>query len=287
MERLGGAPVFDLEPVGRYRLARPPLVQALGQIRYPARARLNSLDGVAPLQDTLTDLFPYMNQQQVQQVSLLMGPGIPASGETQTANTWRFTDDIGWTFVVAADAATLSIGPQYGDFEEFRSRFAQVVAALHEVAALTRCERLGLRYVDVAQMPPGNEGAWREWFRPELTGWGGSPVLDGDTSVLTSITQTQLAARPAGELAGFPMDVQAIVRHGYIPANTMVPGLLPEQTASPAFLLDIDLFVEGHQPFDAEELPRQLTVLHDQIDRFFRWGLTDAGEEYFGLEEIE
>jgi uncharacterized protein (TIGR04255 family) len=278
--------MFDLAAVGRYRLARPPLVQALGQIRFPLRARLQTLDGVAPLQDRLLDVFPYMNQEQVQQVSLLVGPDVAPAGEAQTARTWRFTDDVGWTLIVAADAATLSIGPQYGDFEEFRSRFATIVRALHEAAGLPRCDRLGLRYVDIAQMPPGNDGAWREWFRPELVGWSGGSVVAEATNVVTSITQTQLTAPPLGDLAGPPVDIQAIVRHGYIPANTMVPGILPEQVASAAFLLDLDLFVEGHQPFDAEELARQLTVLHDQIDRFFRWGLTPAGEEYFGLEEI-
>ncbi len=278
--------MFDLAPVGRYRLARPPLVQALGQIRYPLRARLQTLDGVAPLQDRLLDLFPYMDQEQIQQVSLLVGPGMTPAGEAQTARTWRFTDDVGWTLIVAADAATLSIGPQYGDFEDFRSRFATVVGALHEAAGLPRCDRLGLRYVDIAEMPPGNHGAWREWFRPELVGWSGGSVLAEGTSVVTSITQTQLAAPPVGELAGPPVDIQAIVRHGYIPANTMVPGIVPAQVANAAFLVDVDLFVEGHQPFDAEELPRQLTVLHDQIDRFFRWSLTPSGEEYFGLQEI-
>jgi len=108
--------MFDLAPVDRYRLARPPLVQALGQIRYPLRARLQTLDGVAPLQDRLLDVFPYMNQEQVQQVSLLVGPGMAPASEAQTARTWRFTDDLGWTLIVAADAATLSIGPQYGLF---------------------------------------------------------------------------------------------------------------------------------------------------------------------------
>ncbi|MGI8429976.1 MAG: TIGR04255 family protein [Solirubrobacteraceae bacterium] len=286
LERFVSTAVFDLAPVGRYRLARPPLVQALGQIRYPVRARLQTLDGVAPLQDRLLDLFPYMNQEQIQQVSLLVGPGMAPAGEAQTARTWRFTDDVGWTLIVAADAATLSIGPQYGDFEEFRSRFATIVAALQETAGLPRCDRLGLRYVDITQMPPGNDRAWREWFRPELVGWGGGSIVAEGTNVVTSITQTQLTAPPIGDLAGPPVDIQAIVRHGYIPANTMVPGILPEQVANAAFLLDVDLFVEGHQPFDAEELPRQLTVLHDQIDRFFRWGLTPAGEAYFGLEEI-
>jgi uncharacterized protein (TIGR04255 family) len=215
-----------------------------------------------------------------------MGPGMPPTSEAQTARTWRFTDDAGWALVVAADAATLSIGPQYGDFGEFRSRFATIVAALHETAALPRCDRLGLRYVDIAQMPPGDDGAWRDWFRPDLTGWSGSSLVANSTRVITSITQTQLAASPVGDLAGPPADIQAIVRHGYIPANTMVPGVTPEQIENAAFLLDIDLFIEGHQPFDAEELSRQITMLHDQVDRFFRWTLTPTGEEYFGLEEI-
>jgi len=100
-----------------------------------------------------------MNQEQVQHVSRLVGPGMAPAGEAQKARTWRFTDDVGWTLIVAADAATLSIGPQYGDFEEFRGRFATIVGALHKAAGLPRCDRVGLRYVDIAQMPPGNDGA--------------------------------------------------------------------------------------------------------------------------------
>jgi uncharacterized protein (TIGR04255 family) len=262
------------------------LAQALGQIRYPLRPRLQTLDGVAPLQERLVELFPYMNQEDVQQVSLLMGPGLQPASNTQMARTWRFTDDVGWALIVAPDATTLAIGSEYEDFEEFSTRFAAAIAALHETAGLPRCDRLGLRYVDIAEMPAGDDHAWRDWFRPEFIGWTGSPILGGDTRVVTSITQTQLAAPPAGELVGIPLDIQAIIRHGYIPANTMVPGVAPAPIENPAFLLDVDLFIEGHQPFDGEELARQVTLLHDQIDRFFRWSLTAAGEQYFGLEEI-
>ncbi len=285
MERL--SVVFDLEPVSRYRLARPPLVQALGQVRYPVRARLQTLDGIAPVQERLLDLFPYMNQEQVQHLSLLVGPGAPPTSEAQTARTWRFTDDAGWSLIVAPDNATLSIGPQYGSFEEFQTRFHAVVVALREEGAVPRCDRLGLRYVDIAETPPGNEGAWQTWFRPELTGWSASSVVGPDTRIITSITQTQLAARPVGELAGPPVDIQAIIRHGYIPPGTVVPGILAEQTSNGAFLIDTDLFIEGHQPFDADELTREVTMLHDQVDRFFRWALAPAGREYFGLESVD
>jgi len=279
--------VFDLEPVSRYRLARPPLVQALGQVRYPVRARLQTLDGIAPLQDSLADLFPYMNEEQMQQVSFLLGPGAPATSQTQTARTWRFTDDAGWALVVAADGATLSIGPQYGSFEEFRSRFHTIVNALRDTAGIPRSDRLGLRYIDIAETPPGNEGAWRTWFRPELLGWSATPLVGPTTRVTTSLTQTQLAAAPVGELAGPPVEIQAIVRHGYIPPGTVVPAVLPQPTTSAAFLMDMDLFVDGHQAFDADELTRQITLLHDQIDRFFRWSLAAEGEAHFGLEDVE
>ena len=278
--------MFDLARAPRYHLARPPLVQALGQIRYPLRARIQTLDGIAALQDRLVDLFPYMHQEQVQHLSLLVGPAGPAAGEAQTARTWRFTDDLGWTLVLSADSAALSVGPQYGDFEEFRGRFRNIVEALGESIALPRCDRLGLRYVNIAELPRGDEDAWHRWFRPVLTGWSATSVIGRDTRLLTSITQTQLAASPVGDMSGPPVDIQAIIRHGYIPANTVVPGMLPAQPQNPAYLLDVDLFVEGPQQFDPEELSRQIAMLHGQIDRFFRWTLTPDGETYFGLEEV-
>jgi uncharacterized protein (TIGR04255 family) len=279
--------MFDLDPVPRYRLARPPLVQALGQIRYPIRATLQTLDGVVGLQQRLQDRFPYMSEDQIQQVSLLMGPGMPPAGGAQTSRAWRFTDDAGWTLLVAPDAATLSVGPEYGDFDEFSARFGEIIAALHEAAQLPRCDRLGLRYIDVAPVSvPGEKQAWGDWFRPELTGWSAGPIVSESTRVVTSITQTQLLTGPPPEFAGLEYPVQGIIRHGYVPPHTMVPGLATPPVDAPAFLLDIDLYIEGHQPFEADALAHQITMLHDQIDRFFRWSLTPAGADHFGLEEL-
>jgi uncharacterized protein (TIGR04255 family) len=276
--------MFGLDPAPRYRLARPPLVEALGQVRFPVRAKLANLDGVAPIQERLDAVFPYMNQQQVQQVSLLIGAAGPAAAESQMAQSWRFTDDSGWSVVIAPDSATQSAGPQYGEFSEFSDRFRTVLTALADGAGVSRADRLGVRYLNIAEVPPGNDGAWRRWFRPELTGWSGSEAVGDTTRLITSITQTQLAAEPVGELSGPPVDVQAIVRHGFIPAGTMVPGVLPRQPQNPAYLLDIDLFIDGAQTFDVDELSRQVTMLHDQIDRFFFWAVAPDGAEYFGLE---
>jgi uncharacterized protein (TIGR04255 family) len=276
--------MFRLDAAPRYRLARPPLNQALVDVRFPVRAGLAAVEGIAPVQRELSTVFPYLKQQQLQQVSLVMGPGAPAAAEAQASPMWRFEDDTGWSLVLAPGSAILSTGSQYPGFGEFSERLSVVLQALGSSAGVTRADRLGVRYLNIVEVPPDDERAWRRWFRPELTGWSGTSVLGGSTRLVTSLTQTQLAAPPVGELRGPPVDVQALVRHGVIPAGTLVPGAVPVQLQRAAYLIDIDVFVEAPQPFDPEELSRQVTVFHDQIDRFFYWAVTDEGAEHFGKE---
>jgi len=279
--------MFGLDPAPRYRLSRPPLVQAFGEIKFSARAKLATMEGISPVQDRLDSVFPYMSSQQVQQVALLLGPAGPSAAGNPAAQVWHFDDGAGWSLNLSADTATLSVGPQYGEFSEFSDRFRVALAALAEGAGVLRTDRLGIRYVNIAEIPPGDAMAWRTWFRSELTGWPATDAVADGTHLITTITQSQLTAPPTGELAGPEADIQAVVRHGLVPANTMIPGVLPMQPRGPAFLLDIDIFTEGPQPFVPGELTRQLTMLHDQIDRFFFWALTDEGASYFGREVLE
>lgn len=276
--------MFDLAATPQYRLARSPLNQALVQVRFPIRAGLATVEGIAPIQEQLGSLFPYLKGEQVQQVSMLVGPGARSTPEAQTAHTWRFEDDSGWSLVLAPDAATLAIGPQYTEFREFSDRFTAILGALGDRGGVSRADRLGVRYINIAEIPTGDERAWRRWFRAELTGWSGTDLIGNETKLVTSLTQTQLAAPPLGELGGPPVDVQAIVRHGLIPGNTIVPGAVQAQPQRPAYLIDHDVFVEAPQPFNPAELSRQATVFHDQIDRFFFWTMTAEGMDYFGCE---
>jgi len=279
--------MFGLDRAPRYRLSKPPLVQAFAQVKFSARAKLATMEGLAPVQDLLDPTFPYMNPQQVQQVALLVGPGGASAAGSPSAQVWRFEDGAGWSLNLSPDTATLSVGPQYGEFEEFSSRFRAVLTALADGAGVLRADRLGIRYVNIAETPPGDDAAWRRWFRSELTGWPATETVADGTQLVTTLTQSQLTAPSVGELAGPEANIQALVRHGLIPGNTMVPGVLPMEPRGPAFLLDIDVFTEGPQPFAPDELTRQLTMFHDQIDRFFFWTLDDDGVAYFEREVLE
>lgn len=128
----------------RFRMHSAPLVQALVQVNFPVVSRVETLAGVAPLQDALTDLFPYMNRNRVQQVSLLVGPAGPATPEAAESWVNEFTDDEGWTLSVTSTSAALSVGSDYAGVQDFERRFTAVCEALRDALSVRRCDRIGV-----------------------------------------------------------------------------------------------------------------------------------------------
>ena len=78
--------------------------------------------------------------------------------------------------------------------------------------------------------------------------------------------------------------MQAIIRHGLVPAGSAIPGVPPVKIAHRSYLIELDVFCALAQPWDEDLLSRQFETMHAQIDRFFRWTLTESGESEFGLE---
>lgn len=280
--------MFEIARPQRYRLENPPLAQALVQVRFPVVAHFQELAGVAAIQDTLLDLFPYMEPQRLQQVSLAFGPAGIEPSASEARVTWKFTDDNGWTLTLEPGSATLFVGGDgYRGIENFADRFLHVLEALNKTGRVRRCDRLGVRYVNVVEALPDEERSWARWFRGELLGWVGAEILKADTHLQFSITQSQLSARPLGAFASMPADVQALVRHGVVPVQTDIAldGGSPQVLDRESYVLDLDLSVQAPQPFESGTLIKQFEALHAQIDAFFRWSLTETGAQHFKVVE--
>lgn len=279
--------MFDLADPGAYRLERPPLAIAVVQVNFPLLGRLQELSGISGVQDALRPMFPYMESVQGGHVQLGLRPeGQLESVQAVTGTAWKFTDDAGWTAMIEPGSASLSVGPTYSSIDEMASRWQLLLTALADVPGMVRCDRIGVRYVNVAPVVLAAEQRWPEWFRPELMGWPALNIFAEQTTLSSTITQTVLSARPIDRLAEMPYNVQAVVRNGVLPPGTVIPITTipaPQPLQTAAVLLDIDLFVAGHQPFKPKRQLSQFRVLHSQIDAFFFWSLTDEGKKYFGL----
>jgi uncharacterized protein (TIGR04255 family) len=111
-------------------------------------------------------------------------------------------------------------------------------------------------------------------------------VLGESVALNSAINQVNFLANPEGELALFPGDVQASVRHGFVPTGSGVPGIPPINIDHDSYLIDLDLFIVAAQRWNVDTFGEQFNALHSQIDRFFRWALAEEGATAFGLEEL-
>jgi uncharacterized protein (TIGR04255 family) len=166
-------------------------------------------------------------------------------------------------------------GEHYRGVDDFRARLERVWGVLHDTVDVRRCDRLGVRYLDIVEAD-GLE--WASWFRPELVGLG-HPALSGST-LASTLTETRLRA----DSSEFDGQVEGVIRHGVVPPGSVIQGVPPRPVTHPSFLFDMDIFVATPERFETPRLAEQFTALHAELDKVFYWSVTDNGRKQFGYE---
>jgi uncharacterized protein (TIGR04255 family) len=274
--------MLDLPSPPRYRMSAAPLAQALVQVKFPIVTRLQTLDGAAAIQAALEGRYPYLAQDVIQEMSLMVGPAGPAAPQTSQNVVHVLTSDDGWTVTLTVSSATLSVEEDYAGVDDFASRFTELCRALAATGDIGRCDRLGVRYLDVVEIDDAD--GWQDWFRTELVGVGAPGLSKG--SLLSSITETRLRKQPDGPFQTLRSPVEGILRHGVVPAGSTLAGVPPRAVQQQTFVFDMDTFVAAPQPFDADTLADQFRALHAEIEKVFHWAVTDQGRARFGYEPI-
>ncbi len=251
---------------------------AVREVRFPIVARLQTIEGAAAVQQALGVRFPYLTQNVVQQVSMMVGPAGPVAPQTEQSVVHELSGDDGWNLTVTVNSATLSVGPDYAGIDDFVARFAEVCAALAGAAGVGRCDRLGVRYLDLVEIGPDADG-WETWFRPEFVGVAAPGI--SRASLTSSLTETRLTQQPDGPFAALQAPIEGILRHGVVPEGSILAGVPPRPVAERAFVFDMDTFITAQQPFDVEVLPEQFRALHTEIEKVFHWAVTDEGKDRF------
>ena len=279
MESVELAKLLRVPLPGPYRLDQAPLAQAVVQVRFPVIAHLQSLAGVARLQDRLRSLFPFMEQRQEQQVNVQFnGGGLPAV-QQMASTAWDFTsDEHPYRLAVDSGSATLTVaGEAYSGVQDLADMFREVATALDEVEDVRRCDRLGLRFLNVFPAGGGLDGVLR-LFKTEFVGLLGA--LPASTTIAGSISQLQLSSN---KVLADNTEVQAIIHTGVLPAGNVLPGLPPITLQERSFLMDFDVFSQQPRKFRADSLASAFDALHAEVDALFFFSLTDEALGAFGV----
>lgn len=250
-------------------LTRTPLVNVIGQVRFPAVMKIEDNAFVANFQEAIRADYPILRPER--QLGVMIGP---SGVQPQDAGTvWRFEtrDPDTWQVTLAPTFVAVS-AKRYTRRSDLLARLTVVLHALEGWLHPNLCDRIGVRYVDRIT---GDELAQlAELVRPELLGVAGDEALLGNVEVVHALSDTLFRFGDASQLRG---------RWGRLPAGaTYDPGIEP--AGQPSWVLDLDHYTSQPEDFDLAAIGGQIDTFCDRIYTFFRWAVTDAFLDAFGAE---
>ncbi len=249
-------------------LAMSPLARVLAQVRFSSVLKIDSKEGVAPLQEELRSHYPLLEQVLSQQLHIDMTPG-GGGIRPITNNVWRFSDaEHGFVLSLTSDTLTLE-ARYYPGRAAFLDRWADALVRVERVFAPGLALRTGARYLN--RLTGDSLDRLPEWVRPSLIGVAQPDLRE---HVNQAISEANLRVEE-GDL---------MLRWGILPANaTIDPGLL-EPTAEWSWILDVDVSSGQQKPFDAKALTEEYSRLMERAYAVFRWVVTEDGLNHFGAQ---
>ncbi|MDI4655518.1 TIGR04255 family protein [Xanthobacter autotrophicus] len=255
-----GGPAPDEEP-----LANSPLVKVVVQARFSSVLKIDSKEGVAPLQEALRKHYPLLEQVASHELQIEVGSSAP-SFRPIVSNVWRFSDANKYFIVsLTSDAITLETH-NYPGRDLFMERWAQLLRWVEDIYAPGLVVRMGIRYLN--RIDGEAVGNLPDWIAPNLIGVA---LPEFREHVRQAISEANLNVEEGAML----------LRWGILPPGvTIDPGLL-EPAQTPSWLLDIDVYSSSQRSFDAEGLATIYKRMSERAYAAFRWVMTPSGLAHF------
>lgn len=249
-------------PPEEVHLSDPPLERVICQVRFPTILAVRRAEGVIGFQEAIRSNYPILQEDQVRNLKLR----VPGEYETENDVIWRFSDQSrNWRASLASGFVSLET-TEYESRHGFLHRLQEVLEAVEETLKPQVTSRVGLRYIN------------------RIVG----PAFDSiETMVRAEVLG--LAATPLGPRAGrmlseawFDAKEGALaIRWGRVPAN-FSPGASIEAIESPSWIIDIDMYDDSEQRFEAQALTELSRTFAERVYAIFRWTVTTALLRHYG-----
>lgn len=265
---------FDTGLVAEVPLNDTPLVAVLCQVRFPRTlAGLPGLLTSGTLQSALQGLYPYAEVQQSFEFVPQAGSA-PAS--RQGNDVWKFTDATEkWELTVAGDNVGFSTRA-YKSRADFLEKLQASLKVIQEVVKPPGVGRVGVRYLNRVDETDRLE----EWLRHlSASARGILTALDGSQAALVEHALSEVLYRWDDTTVGLQG------RWGVLPAGAILDPVMPPSSHR-SWVLDVDAFDDGGtMEFNSKDLGARIEELAARAYRFFRWVVTPAGIERFGVDK--
>lgn len=251
--------IRDFPPL---HLLKSPLVYVLAQAVFSPVQIMDSF--VPKIQERMRrNGYVGFIQEQRQQMVLTPEPSI------QPFTRWIFSNREKTEAVVLSQNFIVLETTRYDRFETFIEAFRFVLSTIGEVAEPALVERLGLRYIDVIALGPGE--SFSDYLQPTLLG-----LSAGDLGVGNLATQYEATgSTEAGELV---LRLSQPVDGTVLPADlfgSVLKFTTPSREPGTFKILDVDNFVTEQVDFLVEPLLDRFWQLHRCSDRVFRNSVTE------------
>jgi uncharacterized protein (TIGR04255 family) len=252
---------LDLPVPRKGRLARSPLALAVCQVRYEDLPSVTGSQAMLAIHQSLggrKGQYPIAEQFELTTLNVqIVGPA-PQSPTSVIKKGWRLrSEDSRWAITLMPDHVALETTKYTTWEDDFRIRLAALLDAVTEHVRPTIEQRLGLRYVNrIVEPKVGKPTELRDYIASELLGL----ILHEDFGEMVSGAQQQLDL-DAGE------GVHIAMRHGFIRDG--------DREGAPTYLIDFDIFRQGVQAFDVEDIKVSADSFNELALRLFQRSLTE------------
>ena len=253
----------------RFLYARPPLVEAICQLRFPTILTIGVKEPV-DFQEAIRGEYPRYNVRNEQPAPRITGVGTPnptLQQQPPVTNYGFVSEDGTWKVNLTNSFVALST-VRYRQWEDFALRLDKILAAFISCYQPAFFERLGLRYVNAfSRKAVGmEEMLWDDLIQPAFLGVLGEPDVDERATTKHSL------------------DVEMALPDGCRMKMHAGPGLVKQgNQAAPGevrFILDGDFSAAGKLPGD--QVPARLEALHTHAVRLFQGAITREMHDAMG-----
>ena len=242
-------------------LQRAPLIYVVAQVRFSAVVAIEKY--VPEIQEKLRHKgFPRFVRGQVHEIAF-QADGAPKFSAVERFEFQNKEASLG--IVLQSNSVAVHTN-SYSNYEAFEEYTKTALMAVHGIANINLSERIGLRYVNLIRLQPGEK--WADYLHQGLLGidhgavgvkkWVSGSQFLGETAV------GQLAVRCSQSEQPFPPDL-IISSLSY--SMSLAKGEI-------VMTLDLDHFLEQASDFKVGAVMATLEQLHESLDTVFTTAVT-------------